>query len=62
MSLMLNIFKHNWLGVFGLREDDEHKMLSMLGIFSITMTIDGLQIIMASILNAIGFMSFTLNV
>lgn len=58
---MLHIFKHEWTSTFYLNEESTKLLLNMINLFSLTLSIEGAHMIIASILNAIGEHDFALN-
>jgi Na+-driven multidrug efflux pump len=61
ISLLLRIFVKDWENIFGLGDEINGKLEELLDVFCITVSLEGVHIILASVLSAIGQQDFILN-
>lgn len=54
LSLLLHIFVKDWENIFGLDNEINAKLEELLDIFCLTVSLEGVHIIIASVLSAIG--------
>lgn len=61
-SLLLIVFKKHWIELFYMDNETSLILSNNLKLFLLTITVGGIQIMLASLLGALGEVVFTINV